>query len=62
MPLMFLLKDIMNTSLILIKSIVMPMNIKKDNPDAINLYRGEYMIQYPWAIFEGQLLIKLDKL
>ncbi len=25
---------------------------KKDNPDAINLYRGEYMIQYPWAIFE----------
>ena len=25
---------------------------KKDNPDAINLYRGEYMIQYSWAIFE----------
>ena len=25
---------------------------KKDNPDAIRLYRGEYMIQYPWAIFE----------
>ena len=25
---------------------------KKDNPDVINLYRGEYMIQYPWAIFE----------
>ena len=26
---------------------------KKDNPDAINLYRGEYMIQYPWATFEA---------
>ena len=25
---------------------------KKDNPDAINLYRGEYMIQYPWAFFK----------
>ena len=25
---------------------------KKDNPSAINLYKGEYMIQYPWAIFE----------
>lgn len=24
---------------------------KKDNPDAINLYRGEYMIQYSWASF-----------
>ncbi len=24
---------------------------KKDNPDAVRLYRGEYMIQYPWAIF-----------
>lgn len=26
---------------------------KKDNPDAIRAYRGEYMIQYPWAIFES---------
>ena len=25
---------------------------KKDNPDAVRLYRGEYMIQYPWATFE----------
>ena len=25
---------------------------KKDNPDAVRMYRGEYMIQYPWAIFE----------
>ena len=24
---------------------------KKDNPAAINLYRGEYMIQYSWAEF-----------
>lgn len=27
---------------------------KKDNPDAIRMYRGEYMVQYPWAIFEDQ--------
>lgn len=26
---------------------------KKDNPDAIRAYRGEYMIQYPWAFFES---------
>lgn len=25
---------------------------KKDNPDAINLYRGEYMNQYSWAVFK----------
>ena len=25
---------------------------KHNNPDAIRLYRGEYMIQYPWALFE----------
>ena len=25
---------------------------KKDNPDAVRMYRGEYMIQYPWACFE----------
>ena len=25
---------------------------KKDNPNAIRMYRGEYMIQYSWAIFE----------
>ena len=25
---------------------------KKDNTDAVRLYRGEYMIQYPWASFE----------
>ena len=24
---------------------------KKNNPDAIRSYRGEYMIQYPWAVF-----------
>lgn len=26
---------------------------KKDNPDAIRAYRGEYMIQYSWAFFES---------
>ena len=26
---------------------------RKDNPDAIRMYRGEYMAQYSWAIFEG---------
>ena len=26
---------------------------KAGDPSAINLYRGEYMIQYPWAIFEA---------
>lgn len=25
---------------------------QKDNPDAVRMYRGEYMIQYSWAIFE----------
>lgn len=25
---------------------------RKDNPDAIRMYRGEYMAQYSWAIFE----------
>ena len=25
---------------------------KKDNPAAINLYRGEYMNQYSWAVFK----------
>ena len=25
---------------------------KNDNPDAIRMYRGEYMIQYSWAYFE----------
>ena len=25
---------------------------KNNNPDAIRMYRGEYMIQYPWAVFE----------
>ena len=25
---------------------------KKNNPNAIRLYRGEYMMQYSWAIFE----------
>jgi len=26
---------------------------RKDNPDAIRMYRGEYMAQYSWAIFEN---------
>lgn len=26
---------------------------KAGEPDAINQYRGEYMVQYPWAIFEA---------
>lgn len=26
---------------------------KKDNPDAIRAYRGEYMTQYSWAMFES---------
>lgn len=25
---------------------------KNNNPDAIRMYRGEYMVQYSWAIFE----------
>ncbi len=25
---------------------------KNGNPDAIRMYRGEYMAQYPWAVFE----------
>ena len=28
---------------------------KNNNPDAIRAYRGEYMIQYPWAIFNGDI-------
>ena len=24
---------------------------KRDNPDAIRMYNGEYMSQYPWAVF-----------
>ena len=27
---------------------------KKNNPDAIRMYRGEYMIQYSWAYFNGE--------
>ena len=27
---------------------------KKDNPNAVRMYRGEYMIQYDWAFFHGQ--------
>ncbi|MEE3402230.1 MAG: two-component system response regulator, partial [Candidatus Enteromonas sp.] len=27
---------------------------KANNPDAIRMYRGEYMIQYPWAIFDAE--------
>ena len=27
---------------------------KNNNPDAIRAYRGEYMIQYPWAIFKDE--------
>ena len=27
---------------------------KKDNPNAIRAYRGEYMIQYSWAFFEDE--------
>ena len=26
---------------------------KKNNPDAVRQYRGEYMIQYSWAVFDG---------
>ena len=26
---------------------------KKGDPDAVRAYRGEYMIQYPWAIFDA---------
>ena len=28
---------------------------KRNNPDAIRMYRGEYMIQYSWPIFEEDL-------
>ena len=27
---------------------------KKNNPDAIRMYRGEYMIQYSWPIFNSE--------
>ena len=27
---------------------------KRGNPDAIRMYRGEYMTQYPWALFEDE--------
>ena len=27
---------------------------KKDNPDAVRMYRGEYMIQYSWPFFEEE--------
>ena len=27
---------------------------KKDNPDAVRKYRGEYMIQYDWAFFHAE--------
>ncbi len=27
---------------------------RKNNPDAIKLYHGEYMSQYPWATFNGE--------
>ena len=26
---------------------------KNNNPDAIRMYRGEYLIQYSWAFFEA---------
>lgn len=26
---------------------------KKDNPNAVRMYRGEYMSQYPWATFKA---------
>lgn len=28
---------------------------KKENPDAIRAYRGEYMIQYSWAYFDAEV-------
>ena len=27
---------------------------KKDNPDAVRMYRGEYMIQYSWPLFDNE--------
>ena len=27
---------------------------KKDNPDAVRMYRGEYMIQYSWSQFDDE--------
>ena len=27
---------------------------KRGNPDAIRMYLGEYMIQYPWALFDSE--------
>ncbi len=27
---------------------------KRNNPAAIRMYRGEYMIQYPWALFKDE--------
>ena len=28
---------------------------RKNNPNAIRMYRGEYMIQYSWAIFKDEI-------
>ena len=28
---------------------------KRNNPDAIRMYRGEYMIQYSWAFFKDEI-------
>lgn len=28
---------------------------KKNNPDAVRMYRGEYMIQYDWPIFDCEI-------
>ena len=31
---------------------------KKNNPNAVHLYRGEYMSQYSWANFEQDLYLE----
>ncbi len=28
----------------------------KNDPEAVNAYRGEYMEEYPWAVFNGDAL------
>ena len=28
---------------------------KKGNPNAVRMYRGEYMVQYPWAVFDANI-------
>ena len=32
----------------------------KNDPEAVNAYRGEYMEEYPWAVFNSETLASRD--